>query len=93
MPKVYDCNINPYTAVDAIVRDGFAAFDCTKEFFVKIEKRIIACLEPYEKILPKTSYLNMTNRAYLYFIYDSNKFASLNEVEPLILALDAKPIR
>ncbi|AEM46572.1 hypothetical protein Acife_0344 [Acidithiobacillus ferrivorans SS3] len=89
MTRVFMPTENVFNAVDAVVSDGYAAVEGTKRMAVPYCEKIIAELEPYENILPVTSYQDVTNRGYLYLVVDANRFPVVgDELRDLIDELD-----
>lgn len=89
--KIFDSRNNVYDAVEAVVKFGVAAIEGTKEPAVSYSERVIKCLEPYSDIDPIQGYLNVTNRSYLYYVYDGNRFSSRDKkLKEIVFEIDKK---
>lgn len=87
--KIFDENVNPFNAVDAVVEHGIAVLTGTKTDAESYSNKVIKCLEPYKEIEPILGYQNVPLNGYFYYIYDANRFSSEDEyLEDYILKAD-----
>jgi hypothetical protein len=91
MTRIFKHTENPFNAADSVRGCGYAAIEGTKSNAVPYCMRVIKALSAYTNIEAKQSYLNVSNRGYLYFVYDSKKL-TLAKVESLIEALDVSSV-
>ncbi|QDQ28808.1 hypothetical protein FNU76_22000 [Chitinimonas arctica] len=66
-------------AIDAILTHGIAAIEGEKAPVIAYAVRLMQCLEPYRDVAPIISYQNVPNNGYLYYVFDSNRYATGDE--------------
>ena len=89
MSRIFKTTENPYNAVDAVIKYGYAAVDGTKTPALAYCKRVVKALSAYPKISAQTSYSNVDKQGYLYYVFDHNRF-DFSSIEPMIKAIDEK---